>query len=210
MTAIKAGARAAIDRFLKTYFDRLTDDVTEMRAEVSSLLRSFATTSAQVRGELESLRSASGAALDELRDQLVTQEGPRLDAVEAKAGQLLVRFGEVESNVVHQLEGQAKRQAELRQAMDDHARAMREAMEKLELLFLKQLEGLFGAVHGETANLRSDIAELTRMIRMQGDAADEVAEVMGRTLARLSAEVDALSLAIEGSQARREEAPSPA
>ena len=51
---------------------------------------------------------------------------------------------------------------------------------------------------GVTVPLR-DMVELTRMLRMQGDASDQVAEVMGRTLARLSAEVEALAGALDRS-----------
>ena len=41
-------------------------------------------------------------------------------------------------------------------------------------------------------DLRRDIVELTRMLRMQGDAADQVAEALGRTIVRLSEELEAL------------------
>jgi hypothetical protein len=40
------------------------------------------------------------------------------------------------------------------------------------------------------------------MLRQQGDASDEVAEILGRTLARLGAEVEALSQAVERLEAR--------
>jgi DNA repair exonuclease SbcCD ATPase subunit len=263
MTPMKSAVRATIDRFVKTYFDRLTDDVRDMRAEMAGLLSSFATASGETRAELESFGASTRWALDELRSQLdevrsqadevrsqlgevrsqlgevrsqlgevearVAGEGAsalaraeeaeraraeqeaRSEAfAEAKASQLEQRFAEVEAKVVYHLEGQAQRQAELREAMDNHARAMKEAMERLELLFLQQLEGLFRAVHDESANMRRDIAELTRMIRMQGDAQDEVAEVMGRTLTRLSAEVEALGLALDAIRESPEAAPSPA
>ena len=49
----------------------------------------------------------------------------------------------------------------------------------------------------------SDLVELNRVLRMQGDAADQVAEVLGRTLTRLSAEVEMLAGAVEGSEASR-------
>lgn len=50
--------------------------------------------------------------------------------------------------------------------------------------------------------VRAENAELTRMLRQQGDASDQVAEILGRTLARLGAEVEALSQAVERLQAR--------
>lgn len=46
--------------------------------------------------------------------------------------------------------------------------------------------------------LRSDVVEMTRMLRMQGDAQDQVAEALGRTIARLSAELDLLAESIDG------------
>lgn len=45
-------------------------------------------------------------------------------------------------------------------------------------------------------SLRAEMVEVARMLRQQGDAADEVAETLGRTLARLSAEVDHLAEAV--------------
>jgi hypothetical protein len=50
--------------------------------------------------------------------------------------------------------------------------------------------------------VRAENVELTRMLRQQGDASDEVAEILGRTLARLGAEVEALSQAVERLEAR--------
>lgn len=44
--------------------------------------------------------------------------------------------------------------------------------------------------------LRAEMVEVARMLRQQGDAADEVAEALGRTLVRLSAEVEELSEAV--------------
>jgi hypothetical protein len=46
------------------------------------------------------------------------------------------------------------------------------------------------------AALRAEMVEVARMLRQQGDAADEVAETLGRTLARLSAEVETLAEAV--------------
>jgi hypothetical protein len=58
---------------------------------------------------------------------------------------------------------------------------------------------------GSLAPIRQDIidlihhemGELARMLRQQGDASDEVAETLGRSLARLGAEIDVLSKAVE-------------
>lgn len=45
--------------------------------------------------------------------------------------------------------------------------------------------------------LVAEMRELARMLRQQGDAADELAETFGRTLARLSVELDRLSAALD-------------
>ena len=43
------------------------------------------------------------------------------------------------------------------------------------------------------AEIRGSIAEIERVLGDQGDAADEVAETIGRSLTRLSAEITALT-----------------
>ncbi|MHB1533285.1 MAG: hypothetical protein ACYC1D_01475 [Acidimicrobiales bacterium] len=53
-----------------------------------------------------------------------------------------------------------------------------------------------------TGRLRVEVVELTRMLRQQGDAADEVAEALGRTLARLSAEIESLAAAVANLERR--------
>jgi hypothetical protein len=45
--------------------------------------------------------------------------------------------------------------------------------------------------------LHHELGEVQRMLRQQGDASDEVAEILGRTLARLGAEVETLSGALD-------------
>ena len=115
-------------------------------------------------------------------------------------------FDNNSSTLVGYLEEQAQRQVELRRGMDELGQATRQALEKLELLMMAQLEGLFGTVTSEAGAVRNDMEELTRMIRMQGDASDQVAEVMGRAFNRLSAEVEVLSNIVP----RDEVAPSPA
>jgi len=118
------------------------------------------------------------------------------------------RVGDLEGTLVRYFEEQAKRQGELRSGMGELADASKEQLEKLELLMMAQLEGLFGTVSSETSSVRSDVEELTRMIRMQGDAADQVAEIMGRALTRLSAEVEVLSSIVP--QLTEDVAPAPA
>jgi hypothetical protein len=56
--------------------------------------------------------------------------------------------------------------------------------------------------------LHSDIVELTRMLLMQGDAADQFAETLGRTLTRLSSEVETLSGAVQALDVQLEGTPA--
>ena len=46
-------------------------------------------------------------------------------------------------------------------------------------------------------SVRAEMRELARMLRQQGDAADEMAETFGRTLARLSVAVENLHARLE-------------
>ena len=50
--------------------------------------------------------------------------------------------------------------------------------------------------------IRQELVEVERMLRQQGDAADQVAEALGRTLVRLSAEVEDLSEALVRAEGR--------
>jgi hypothetical protein len=65
---------------------------------------------------------------------------------------------------------------------------------------------LTGALRDDVVALESDVVELTRMLRMQADAADQVAEALGRTLIRLSVEVEDLNVALGASPGRGTEA----
>jgi len=88
----------------------------------------------------------------------------------------------------------------------EEARAVRAATESE----LADLRLDIGHLNADVEALRSDLVELTRVLRMQGDAADQIAEVLGRALTRLSAEVETLSGALENMGAVREgAAPGP-
>ena len=50
-------------------------------------------------------------------------------------------------------------------------------------------ETVTGTVSGVNQSLLPELAELRRILSDQGDAADDVAEALGRTLTRLSAEL---------------------
>jgi hypothetical protein len=162
----------------------------------------------QLLDEVGGVRESTDTRFD-LANMRLHQILDEVGGVRDRAERLEQRFGDVEANLVHQLEGQAQRQAELRSGLDEVWRSTKQAVEKLELLFMAQLEGLFGAVHSETKDLRRDIVELTRMLRMQGDAADQVAEVLGRTFTNLSEQVQALGEAVAELRAGDREANSP-
>ena len=66
----------------------------------------------------------------------------------------------------------------------------------------RELTQLRAEVAAILPGVRAANVELTRMLRQQGDASDEVAEILGRTLTRLGAEVEALSEAVERLEAR--------
>jgi hypothetical protein len=59
------------------------------------------------------------------------------------------------------------------------------------------VEPMTDAIRAETiAAMRSELAEIYRILNQQSDAADEVAEALGRTITRLSAEVARLTDAL--------------
>jgi hypothetical protein len=70
--------------------------------------------------------------------------------------------------------------------------------ERLRFVVAQVVTPLFAELRDESSRtLRAELTEVQRMLRQQGDAADEVAETLGRTLVRLSAEVEALAMAVD-------------
>ena len=225
MNGVKVSARAALDRLIQHYFDeqwaralpvitaardaanatvpalddrlngveqrfgpveRRLDEIEQRQRELKGDFEGLGRTVAQ---DLEALGNRVGDELrgSEQRSQLIFSQqfeafanrmSDELRGSEERSG---MAFEGHADRVVRQLEGQAARQAELRGAMDDQAAAV---------------ESLVRRFEDRVDKLRSDLVELSRMLRMQGDAADQVAEVLGRTIARLSTEVDQLSEAL--------------
>ncbi len=225
MNGVKVSARAALDRLIQHYFDeqwaralpvitaardaanatvpaledrlngveqrfgpveRRLDEIEQRQRELKGDFEGLGRTVAQ---DLEALGNRVGDELrgSEERSQLIFSQqfeafanrmSDELRGSEERSG---MAFEGHADRVVRQLEGQAARQAELRGAMDDQAAAV---------------ESLVRRFEDRVDKLRSDLVELSRMLRMQGDAADQVAEVLGRTIARLSTEVDQLSEAL--------------
>ncbi|HET9077730.1 MAG TPA: hypothetical protein VFN68_12430 [Acidimicrobiales bacterium] len=92
-------------------------------------------------------------------------------------------------------------------------------MSSLKRMLVTRIDRYARAVADETATrmtqqltahldeiVRSEMKELARMLRQQGDAADEVAETFGRTLTRLSSEIESLGAALRDLQAGRADA----
>ncbi len=225
MNGVKVSARAALDRLIQHYFDeqwaralpvitaardaanatvpalddrlngveqrfgpveRRLDEIEQRQRELKGDFEGLGRTVAQ---DLEALGNRVGDELrgSEERSQLIFSQqfeafanrmSDELRGSEERSG---MAFEGHADRVVRQLEGQAARQAELRGSMDDQAAAV---------------ESLVRRFEDRVDKLRSDLVELSRMLRMQGDAADQVAEVLGRTIARLSTEVDQLSEAL--------------
>jgi hypothetical protein len=82
---------------------------------------------------------------------------------------------------------------------------MRPVSQRLRAVVSEVVTPLFAEMRDETSRtLRAELVEVQRMLRQQGDAADEVAETLGRTLVRLSSEIEALSAAIDRLDANRQ------
>lgn len=82
----------------------------------------------------------------------------------------------------------ARLRGRLRRSFGGALRApVRQAVKTVSSDVTTALEGSLSEV------VRSEMRELARMLRQQGDADDELAETLGRELVRLSAEVEALA-----------------
>ncbi len=210
MPPLKASLRGVVDRFAQHYFDHQADELRAAQAEQTArLLAELRAQRSELQAELEAkLHTELHTELrTELRTELVTaleaavpvrarvELLPRLEGIEALERLLEEHVDNFEQHVLSQFEGQAQRQAELRWAIDEQVRALY-GLEATEARLEARVGDLTKAMGDEVATLRADLVEITRMLRMQGDAADQVAEVLGRTIARLSAEVDQLSEAL--------------
>ena len=156
--------------------DQLNNHLEEFRAQLGLQLQDQARD--QLNNHLEGFRALLGIQLqDQLRDQL----NDHLD------GFLSRLQGHVANSV-------ADRLSPWLSSVDAEVASVRDGT--------AETSSLTGALREEVASLQSDIVELTRMLRMQADAADQVAEALGRTLIRLSVEVEDLNAALGGSPAR--------
>jgi len=231
----RAGAERLVRPYLEPIVSELgsvRQDVVSLVAEIRERLGAVEAHNRATTDEVRGLRGSMDLRLDQTNlrlHQILDEVGgvrDRFERLEQHLTELEERFQHMSeglwerwslvqehfdntsATLVGYFDEQAQRQSELRSGMDELWQATRQALEKLELLVLAQLEGLFSTVSSEAGAVRSDVEELTRMIRMQGDASDQVAEVMGRALNRLSAEVETLSAVVP--QVGGEVAASPA
>jgi chromosome segregation ATPase len=138
-----------------------------------------------------------GSVIDESRAVRETVLGSVVDEArtvkEAVVGSVVDESRAVRETVVGSVIDESR-------AIKEEARAARVATESE----MADLRADVGNLTSEVEGLRSDLVELNRVLRMQGDAADQVAEVLGRTLTRLSAEVEVLSGALESARSLAE------
>ncbi|HUC13305.1 MAG TPA: hypothetical protein VMS00_02535 [Acidimicrobiales bacterium] len=172
MTPSKTLLRSTVDRLLRPYFDQQTDQQTkqanELTAEMRSLQSKIDATSIEIRSEV------NGTITRELTDRLATM------SVEIRS--------EVNETTKREL---ADRLASL--SVEIRSEVNSTISHGLSALAV-ELSARFSA---EMDALRADYVELTRMFRMQGDAADQVAEALGRTLTRLTAELESFGGGLE-------------
>ena len=192
----------------------LTDEAVALRESVSDEARGVRDSLQESLGdEARAIRdTVVGSVVDESRALRETVVGSVVDesrgVKETIVGSVVDEARALKETVVGSVidESRAVRETVVGSVVDEsraikeEARAARTATEAE----MASLRANIGSLSVEVEGLRSDLVELNRVLRMQGDAADQVAEVLGRALTRLSAEVEILTGALEGSGAVRE------
>jgi uncharacterized protein (DUF2267 family) len=179
--------------------DQINDHLEEFRAQLGLQLQDQARD--QLNSHLEEFRAQLGLQLqDQLRDQI----NDHLEGFRALLGlqlqdQLRDQLNDHLDGFLSRLQGHvadsvADRLSPRLGSVDAEVASLRNSTD--------ETSSLTGALRDDVASLQSDVVELTRMLRMQADAADQVAEALGRTLIRLSVEVEDLNAALGGSPAR--------
>ena len=179
--------------------DQINDHLEGFRAQLGLQLQDQARD--QLNSHLEGFRALFGIQLqDQLRDQI----NDHLEGFRALFGiqlqdQLRDQINDHLDGFLSRLQGHvadtvADRLSPRLGSVDAEVASLRDTT--------AETSSLTGALRDDVASLQSDIVELTRMLRMQADAADQVAEALGRTLIRLSVEVEDLNAALGGSPAR--------
>jgi myosin heavy subunit len=158
---------------LRSTVDRLLrphfDQLTDgLTAEVRSLQAKIDATSVEIRSEVNETTTR------ELADRLATMSVEiRSEVNETTKRELADRLATMSVEIRSEVNGTVIREISALTA---------------------ELSAKFSA---EMDALRADYVELTRMFRMQGDAADQVAEALGRTLTRLTAELESFGGGLE-------------
>lgn len=113
---------------------------------------------------------------------------------------LVPLYQRVADRIATRLEPQIARSEATLDAFDSTLESIRTTLESIKTTLESigpTLESKVATVHADLeGHLRSETEELARMLRLQGDADDELAATLGRTLARLSAEVETLSASV--------------
>ena len=169
VTPSKTLLRSAVDRVLRPYFTELTQQLTEqLTAEMHSLRSKIDATSAEIRSEV------NGTVTRELVDRLATLSVEiRSEVNETTKREIADRLATMSVEIRSEVNGTVIREGS-------------ELVNELSTRFSAEMDAL-----------RADYVELTRMFRMQGDAADQVAEALGRTLTRLTAELESFGGGLE-------------
>ena len=207
MRLSKDSPRAVLDRALKTYFEQLFDRLApEVRAAGESTRQLLKDESASLQAESDRTRGALVHALDETRGTLQRDLVQARDEVRGTVELFRHAFDNFQANVEPRVVSIEARldSLELRMMTLESEQKDYEERRGADMESVRQEAGSL------RDDVRADIVEMTRMLRMQGDAADQVAEALGRTLARLSAEVDLLAGALGGLSGTREAAGQPA
>ncbi len=190
MNAFSRPLRKEIDRFALPYVHAVIDEVKAVRQSLAHEARAMrAALVDETRGLYEKV---TASVADEARGVRESVTASVTDETAAIRVSVADEARGVRESVTASVADEARGVREaLTASLGDEARAVREEVGALR----SDLDHL----GSEVGLLRRDMVEMTRMLRMQGDASDQVAEVMGRTLARLSAEVEALAGALDRS-----------
>jgi hypothetical protein len=180
--------RSAVDRLLRPYFTEMTAEVT---AEVRSLQAKIDATSIAIRSEV------NGTIVRELTDRLATMSVEiRSEVNETTKRELADRLATMSVEIRSEVNETTKREL-----ADRLATMSVEIRSEVNGTVIREADGLTAELSekfsAEMDALRTDYVELTRMFRMQGDAADQVAEALGRTLTRLTAELESFGGGLE-------------
>lgn len=209
--------RKELDRFALPYVHVVIDEVKTIRQslvhearaikvslvdEARGLREAITTTVAdEARGLRETLAVSTADEARGLREALTTSGADEARGLREMITATLVDEGRgVKETITASLvdESRGVREA-VTNSIADEARGVREAVTASIGDECRALRSDLEQLASEVGVMRRDLVEMTRMLRMQGDASDQVAEVMGRTLTRLSAEVEALAGALDRS-----------